>query len=204
MFANELTSAVCSYLRRTGNEYHSLRRERISVIEIQHPDERVAAFAGTHRIQRIPKNDTQGRRHTSTATIAVLSSDGEVLPSIGEGDIVIESFSGSGAGGQYRNRHPLCARAKHIPTGTTVVSTRHRSLEQNISAARTELLRRLTSEGMARVARRRNMQRRSQVLSDRSAKQWTWNDQRGEVHDHSSGKRWPLKQIARGMLPPVA
>lgn len=204
-FAAELVAVVCAHLRRTGNPYRLEGADRTTVIVVDRLDPQLVALAGTHRIQRIPRNDPRGRRHTSTATVAILDTPSPPAPvaQLPECEVVVEPFSGSGAGGQYRNRHALCVRARHVPTGITVVSTRHRSLEQNLQAAHAELARRVHERDLRAASTDRNERRRAQVTSERSAKHWTWNDQRGEVVDHSSGRSWPLRQMLRGKLPPA-
>ena len=155
-------------------------------------------FSGTHRIQRIPRNDKTGRRHTSTA---VLDRDTTVDSALSWDDVDVDMFSGSGPGGQHRNKTEQCARLTHRPTGTVVVATASRSQRQNIEAAFAELRRRLESRARRAADVDRNHQRRSQIASgERPTKQWTWNDQRGVVIDHSTGARYQMAAFRHGRL----
>jgi peptide chain release factor 1 len=200
-FAQELTGLICAHLRRVGDTPTVTSRDRTTVIQAK-PDRAVAALAGTHRVQRIPRNDPRGRRHTSTATVAILAAaETGPVPELPPKEVSVEMFSGSGAGGQYRNRHKLCARVRHLPTGLVAVSTEHRSAPQNVEAALAELSRRVHQIEAERRIGERNAARRAQVVSDRSAKTWTWNEQRNEVVEHTSGRRWPMKEFSRGKMP---
>ena len=201
LFARELHDAVVAYLRRHDSEFKLAATDRTMLVEADAPE--LAALAGTHRVQRIPPNDRAGRRHSSTATVAVLSdadrpSSSESLP---DRELSIDWFSGSGAGGQYRNRHPLCCRLTHIPTGLTVVSTRHRSRGQNYRAAMDDLTARLALSASDDAHEADQMVRQTHVNPERSGKAWTWNDQRNEVVVHATGERVTMVAALRGRLP---
>jgi peptide chain release factor 1 len=202
-FAADLAAAFAAYARREGC-HPTVHTGRTLTVSIAGPDPARLAlhrFSGTHRIQRIPRNDRIGRRHTSTATVAILDSSTFVETTLSWSDIDIDVFSGSGPGGQHRNKTEQCARLTHRPTGTVIVATASRSQRQNIQAAFLELQRRLAAAADRAARSDRNRRRRSQITSgERPTKQWTWNDQRGEVIDHATGRRYPISAFLHGRL----
>lgn len=113
-------------------------------------------------------------------------------------DLKIQAYRGSGAGGQHRNKTDSAIRMTHIPTGIVIHSESQRSQWQNRQEAERELKRRLTEYSEEKLAEEVNSARRQQVLSDRAAKTFTHNEQRSEVVDHSTGKRWQLKKFQKG------
>jgi protein subunit release factor A len=202
-FATDLANAFAAYTRREGGRA-TVHTGRTLTVTITGPDlSRLALhrFSGTHRIQRIPRNDRIGRRHTSTATVAILDDATPREAILSWSEVDIDVFSGSGPGGQHRNKSEQCARLTHRPTGTVVVATASRSQRQNIQAAFLELQRRLAAAAEQAARTDRNRRRRSQITSgERPTKQWTWNDQRGEVVDHSTGRRYPIAAFLHGRL----
>jgi protein subunit release factor A len=203
LFATELADAFVSFARREGCAVAIDAGRTITATVTGARVERLALhrFSGTHRIQRIPRNDKTGRRHTSTATVAVLDHGASVDSPLSWDDVDVDVFSGSGPGGQHRNKTEQCARLTHRPTGTVVVATASRRQRQNIEAAFAELRRRLESRARQVADTDRNRRRRSQFASgSRPMKQWTWNDQRGEVVDHSTGARYPMAAFRHGRL----
>lgn len=91
--------------------------------------------AGGHRIQRVPPTERKGRVHTSTVTVAIVDADNPVkIDSIPEAHLRIEWYSGTGAGGQHRNKHQNSCRITHIPTGT-VVTAQTRSRQSSLAQA---------------------------------------------------------------------
>jgi peptide chain release factor 1 len=202
-FATELADALASFARRERCTAVVDAGRTITVTITGTRAERLALhrFSGTHRIQRVPRNDKTGRRHTSTATVAVLDDGDNVDAGLSWADVDVDVFSGSGPGGQHRNKTEQCARLTHRPTGTVVVATGSRSQRQNIEAAFAELRRRLQSRARLAADADRNRRRRSQIASgERPMKQWTWNDQRGVVVDHSTGARYQMAAFRHGRL----
>jgi peptide chain release factor 1 len=194
-FASELVTTITSIVRRLGGdsttETDAARTTTISVRDELELD----WLAGVHRIQRIPKNDRRGRRHTSTATVNVL---GEVhVAEVDLTSVRYEMFSGSGPGGQHRNKSQNCVRAIH-PSGVTATSTEHRSQFQNQKAATAELVRRLQEQSESDAADAVNSQRN--IAAGREAKTWTWNTQRSEVVAHHLGRKWPLGRFSKGQV----
>jgi protein subunit release factor A len=174
-------------------------------------------LAGSHRIQRIPRNDPRGRRHTSTVTVAVLAeepgSDERTAstPPPTPAGVRIDTFRGTGAGGQHRNKTDSAVRVTHQGTGTVVTVLQGRSQHANRRKALAELARRLDDRERARSQGRRRGERRDQVAAGagsaaaalvaggaRDAKAFTYNDQRDQVLQHATGRTWPLTAFLRG------
>jgi len=202
-FATDLAHAFAAHARREGRTA-AIGNDLGRTITVTVTGSRLArlgldALSGTHRIQRIPRNDRAGRRHTSTATVAVLDAAAPTAAVLSWDDIDVDVYSGSGPGGQHRNKSEQCARLAHRPTGLVVVATAERSQRQNIKAAFAELQRRLALAADGTAAADRNDRRRTQIATgERPTKQWTWNDQRAEVVDHSTGARYPMAAFRRG------
>jgi protein subunit release factor A len=200
-FADDLADAFSAHARRHGCTA-AVRPGRTFTVTIsgRHATRlRLDDLTGTHRIQRIPKNDRAGRRHTSTATVAVLDAATPTTADLSWEDVDVDVYSGSGPGGQHRNKTEQCARLTHRATGLVVVATAQRSQRQNLNAAFAELRRRLSATAADAADADRNKARRGQIATgQRPTKQWTWNDQRREVVDHSTGNRYPMAAFLRG------
>ena len=200
-FAHELANAITAHLERAGARVGRDDRGRTITLAVTASDAvDLEALAGTHRIQRIPRNDPRGRRHTSTATVAVLDADDRPAVIVDDADVHVEAFRASGAGGQHRNKTSSAIRLTHRPTGTVVVCADHRSQHRNLADARDELERRLADTARAGAAQARNSERVRQVRAERAAKTFTWNTQRDEVVDHTTGRRTRLRDALAGRL----
>jgi peptide chain release factor 1 len=142
--------------------------------------------AGTHRVQRVPQTETQGRVHTSAITIAVLlepSEEERIV--IDEKDLQIDTYRASGAGGQHVNRTDSAVRITHIPTGTVVACQEERSQHKNKGKAMRLLETRITEELRRKAAEETSALRSSQVGSgDRSERIRTYNFPQNRVTDH--------------------
>lgn len=144
--------------------------------------------SGVHRVQRVPETETQGRIHTSTATVAVLPEAEDVEVEILPTDVIIETCKSSGAGGQHVNKTESAIRLIHKPTGIVVECQDERSQFKNKDKAfkilRTKLYDMKQQEQNSKIA----SERKSQVgTGDRSERIRTYNYPQGRVTDHRIG-----------------
>lgn len=142
--------------------------------------------AGTHRVQRVPDTETQGRVHTSAITAAVLMEPSEEEQiEIDEKDLKIDTYRASGAGGQHVNRTDSAVRITHIPTGTVVACQEERSQHKNKEKAMRLLTSRIAEEQRRKSHQEMSAIRQSQVGSgDRSERIRTYNFPQNRVTDH--------------------
>jgi len=141
--------------------------------------------SGVHRVQRVPQTETQGRVHTSAASVAVLPEADEVDVKINPADIKKDTYRSSGAGGQHVNKTESAVRLTHIPTGVVVECQDGRSQLKNYEKALKVLRTRLYEEEVLRQEKEIAEDRKSQVSTgDRSAKIRTYNYPQGRVTDH--------------------
>lgn len=154
---------------------------------------------GGHRIQRVPPTERKGRVHTSTVTVAVIDDNQtETVPTLEDRDFTLEWFSGTGAGGQHRNKHQNSCRLTHIATGV-VVTAQCRSRQNSYEQARAELQQRITGAARQKAAHATAKDRREQVGSgERGDKIRTYRSQDNSVKDHLSGRTASFDRVMKG------
>jgi len=202
VFARQLTDTIVAWAHHLGHPViRNTDSSRQVVVEVQGSLDNYEQLAGVHRIQRVPSNDH--RRHTSTATVAVLPGTTCREPELHERDLSIQAFRGSGPGGQHRNKTATAIRLTHIPTGLTVEAQDSRSQYQNLEAARRRLMQRLVRDGLEQHTEQRQALRGAQVgTAERPTKTFTHREtgDRASVIDHHTGRRWRLDDFRRGRL----
>jgi peptide chain release factor 1 len=158
--------------------------------------------SGTHRVQRVPTTETQGRIHTSAVTVAVLAEAEDVEVEIDPGDLKIDVFRSSGPGGQSVNTTDSAVRITHLPSGLVVICQDEKSQLKNKNKALKVLRARLLDRMVNAQDEERSQQRKNQVGSgDRSERIRTYNFPQGRVTDHRIGLTlYRLESILQGDL----
>ena len=158
--------------------------------------------SGVHRVQRVPETESQGRIHTSTVTVAVLPEAEEVDIDIKPGDLQIDTYRSSGAGGQHVNTTDSAIRITHLPTGTVVECQDERSQYKNKDKAMKILRSRVLDAERQKQTDAIAGERKSQVgTGDRSERIRTYNYSQGRVSDHRIGLTlYRLESILNGDL----
>ena len=149
----------------------------------------------------MPPTERKGRVHTSTVTVAVIDRSTEIgSVSIADRDLKIEWYSGTGAGGQYRNKHQNSCRITHLPTGT-VVKSECRSRQNSLESAMAELQQRIDTEAKRQYNNNIANNRKAQVGTGmRGDKIRTYRFQDDIVQDHLTEKRAKCSQIMKGNI----
>jgi peptide chain release factor 1 len=161
--------------------------------------------SGAHRVQRVPQTETQGRIHTSAATVAVLPEMEEAQIEINPADLKIDTYKSSGAGGQHVNKTESAIRITHIPTGVVVECSEERSQHKNRAKAMAWLASRLLDAKRSKQESEMAATRKKLVGSgDRSERIRTYNYPQGRVTDHRINLTlYQLDRIIQGDLDPV-
>jgi len=161
--------------------------------------------SGAHRVQRVPQTESQGRVHTSTATVIVLPEAEDVEVELNMGDVRIDTYRSSGAGGQSVNTTDSAVRVTHEPTGLIVTCQDGKSQHENKASALRILKARLYDKIMQEKADKEGAERRSKIgTGDRSEKIRTYNYPQNRVTDHRIGfSILQLDRVMDGKLEPV-
>jgi peptide chain release factor 1 len=180
-------------------------KEVVARISGQDVYSRLKFEAGTHRVQRVPETEAQGRIHTSACTVAILPEVEEIDIDINPADLRVDTFRASGAGGQHVNRTDSAIRITHLPTGIVVECQDERSQHKNRSRAMSLLKSRILDAEQQKQDAEVAANRKLQVGSgDRSERIRTYNFPQGRLTDHRINLTlYRLETIVEGDLDPV-
>jgi peptide chain release factor 1 len=177
-------------------------REVIALVSGKRVYSRLKYESGTHRVQRVPETEAQGRIHTSACTVAVLPEAEDVDVAIDPGDLRIDVYRASGAGGQHVNKTESAVRITHIPSGVVVCCQDEKSQHKNKAKAMKVLQSRIFDSLLAEQQARMAADRKGQVgTGDRSQRIRTYNFPQGRCTDHRIGLTlYKLESILQGGL----
>ena len=195
LFAGDLLRAYLRYAEARGWQVESISesqgemggyKEAVVRISGRNVYSRLKYESGTHRVQRVPDTESQGRIHTSACTVAILPEAAEIdAIEINSADLRIDTFRASGAGGQHVNKTDSAIRITHLPSGAVVECQDQRSQHKNKARAMALLQTRLLDQAQQAAHDERSEERKLQVGSgDRSGRIRTYNFPQNRVTDH--------------------
>jgi len=195
IFAGDLFRMYQKYAERQGwntepisisHGEHGGFKEIIVLVEGNGAYSRMKFESGTHRVQRVPETESQGRIHTSACTVAILPEAEDIEEiDLNPADLRIDTFRASGAGGQHINKTDSAIRITHLPTGIVIECQDERSQHKNKARALSLLKARLLEQEQSKQAKETADTRRLQVGSgDRSQRVRTYNYPQGRISDH--------------------
>jgi peptide chain release factor 1 len=215
IFAGDLLRMYSRYAERKGWQLEVLSersgehggfKEVITRIEGRDVYAHLKFESGAHRVQRVPETESQGRIHTSACTVAILPEVEEVgAVEINKGDLRIDTYRASGAGGQHVNKTDSAVRITHLPSGIVVECQDERSQHKNRARAMSLLQAKLTASVQDKAAAEQAEQRRNLVgTGDRSDRIRTYNFPQGRLTDHRINLTlYKLDEILEGDLDAV-
>ncbi len=209
LFANDLFKMYSRYAENMGWSVEIMShnptgvggfKEVITMVKGKGAYSRLKYESGTHRVQRVPATEAQGRVHTSAVTVAVLPEAEDVEVKIDPSDIKVDVYRSQGPGGQSVNTTDSAVRITHLPTGVVVTCQDEKSQHKNKAKALKVLRSRLFDTMVREQNEQRSEQRKNQVGSgDRSERIRTYNYQQGRVSDHRIGLTlYRLESILQG------
>ncbi|AXK72566.1 peptide chain release factor 1 [Lysobacter sp. TY2-98] len=216
IFAGDLFRMYSRYAERQGWRIevesanpgeHGGFKEVIARVEGRGAYSRLKFESGTHRVQRVPATESQGRIHTSAATVAIIPVEADEAPiEINAADLRVDTYRSSGAGGQHVNKTDSAIRITHIPSGLVVESQTERSQHANRDKAMKRLRAMLAEAQEAKAAAAQAETRKLQVGSgDRSQRIRTYNFPQGRITDHrvEGLTLYDLPNVIEGALDPL-